>query len=38
MLFKNGQVAGTRIGITLAVDRAIAFRPAADAGSTGEHA
>jgi putative spermidine/putrescine transport system ATP-binding protein/spermidine/putrescine transport system ATP-binding protein len=30
--------AGTRIGITLAVDRAIAFRPAADAGSTGEHA
>jgi putative spermidine/putrescine transport system ATP-binding protein/spermidine/putrescine transport system ATP-binding protein len=30
--------AGTRIGITLAVDRAIAFRPAADAGATGEHA
>jgi spermidine/putrescine ABC transporter ATP-binding subunit len=30
--------AGTRIGIALAVDRAIAFRPAADAGATGEHA
>ena len=30
--------AGTRIGIALAVDRAIAFKPAADAGATGEHA
>src|SRR6476660_10096110 len=30
--------AGTRIGITLAVDRVIALRPAADAGATGEHA
>jgi putative spermidine/putrescine transport system ATP-binding protein/spermidine/putrescine transport system ATP-binding protein len=30
--------AGTRIGITLAVDRAIAFRPVAAAGATGEHA
>ena len=30
--------AGTRIGITLAVDRAIAFRPAADTSATGAHA
>jgi putative spermidine/putrescine transport system ATP-binding protein len=30
--------AGTRIGITLAVDKAIAFRPAADAGVTGGRA